>query len=115
MSTDYDDKVIALAQHLGIDPEEVIEQPWGHYDAQSGEFLVYTDPEADDAWDIALYQYLEECVYPELSGTLANYFDEQGWIRDARFDGRGHFLASYDGAEEEEQVNGEWYYIYRVN
>lgn len=30
-------------------------------------------------------------------------------------DGRGHFLASYDGAEEEIKYEGEWYYIYRVN
>lgn len=30
-------------------------------------------------------------------------------------DGRGHFLASYDGFENEEEVNGKTYYIYRTN
>ncbi len=32
-----------------------------------------------------------------------------------RADGRGHFLASYDGAESIVEVNGNEYYIYRVN
>ena len=30
-------------------------------------------------------------------------------------DGRGHTLASYDGDELEEDINGETYYIYRTN
>ena len=30
-------------------------------------------------------------------------------------DGRGHFMSSYDGNENEEDVNGTTYYIYRIN
>jgi hypothetical protein len=30
-------------------------------------------------------------------------------------DGRGHFLSSYDGDENEETVNGQTFYIYRTN
>lgn len=30
-------------------------------------------------------------------------------------DGRGHFLSGYDGNENEEEVNGETFYIYRTN
>jgi hypothetical protein len=30
-------------------------------------------------------------------------------------DGRGHFLSSYDGNEEEIKVNNEYYYGYRLN
>ena len=30
-------------------------------------------------------------------------------------DGRGHFMSSYDGNENEETVNGTTYYIYRIN
>jgi len=30
-------------------------------------------------------------------------------------DGRGHFMSSYDGNENEETVNGITYYIYRIN
>lgn len=30
-------------------------------------------------------------------------------------DGRGHFIARYDGDESEEMIDGTWYYIYRVD
>lgn len=30
-------------------------------------------------------------------------------------DGRGHFLSSYDGEENEQDVEGETFYIYRTN
>ena len=30
-------------------------------------------------------------------------------------DGRGHFMSSYDGCENEETINGTTYYIYRQN
>lgn len=30
-------------------------------------------------------------------------------------DGRGHFMSSYDGNEYEEEINGETFYIYRLN
>lgn len=32
-----------------------------------------------------------------------------------RADGRGHFLSSYDGAEQEEEADGTTFYIYRTN
>ena len=44
--------------------------------------------------------------------ALIDDFDE--FVSDAiSADGRGHFLSSYDGEENEEMVNGETYYIYR--
>lgn len=30
-------------------------------------------------------------------------------------DGRGHFISMYDGRENEEEINGKTYYIYRTN
>lgn len=39
-----------------------------------------------------------------------------GFIQDAiGADGRGHFMSSYDGEENEETVNSETYCIYRMN
>lgn len=94
--------------------EQVEEIDSNCYDADMN-YMVCTDSEADYKWEESLDSYLEECVYPELSGNLAQYFDDEKWKRDARFDGRGHSLSSYDGNENEQVVNGETYYIYRIN
>ena len=139
-SEDYHARLTALARHLDSrvyrrangehDGQIVIRGavecvelepyggPYGHgitITVDGEEWSVLTDEEADAAWEDSLDSYLEECVYPELSGHLANYFDEEAWKRDARFDGRGHCLSSWDGAEHEEKVDGEWFYLYRVN
>lgn len=81
------------------------------FSSGSAEYLVLTEDEANEAWEESLDIYLDECVYPELSGGLAAYFDEAAWRRDARFDGRGHCLSSYDGSEDASRI----YCIFRVN
>ena len=81
----------------------------------SVDYRVLTDDEADEAWEDSLNSYLEECVYPELPDNMARYFDDEAWKRDARIDGRGHSLSSYDGNEKEETVGGETFYIFRTN
>lgn len=47
--------------------------------------------------------------------TLIFHFDDEAWKRDARMDGRGHSLATYDGHEHYETVDGDEFYIYRIN
>ena len=87
------------------------------------DYYVLTDEEADEKWEESLDSYIEECITPEIdklsegAGNLAYYvtFDEEKWKRDARMDGRGHSLASYDGHENEENVEGITFYIYRLN
>ncbi len=81
----------------------------------SDEYLVVTDDEAYDLWETELDHYLEELIYPELTGNLANYFDDEKWKTDARHDGRAHSLARYDGDENSEDINGVEYFIYRQN
>lgn len=81
----------------------------------NNDYLVLTDDEANEKWEEALDSYLEECVYPELPSNMQNYFDDEAWKRDARYDGRGHSLSMYDGHENEETVNDTTYYIYRQN
>lgn len=144
---DYDEKVIALAQHLGIDlepdfneedyptdeytPEEIEEartdaiadvtseldsivNTYGDtYSYYREEYLVLTDEEADDEWDDALENYIDEVIMSEIPECYQNYFDREAWKKDAEYDGRGHSLSSYDGEENEEEVNGTTYYIYR--
>ena len=81
----------------------------------SEEYLVVTDEEADELWEQELDNYLEDCIYPELTGNLANYFDDEAWKRDAKHDGRGHSLDRYNGHENYRNVQDETFYIYRQN
>lgn len=88
----------------------------------NNDYLVLTDEEADEKWEESLDSYIEECIEPEIDkleglGNLQYYikFDEEMWKRDAKMDGRGHSLSSYDGNENEETVEGETFYIYRIN
>ena len=110
-------KVKALAQHLGVSKKDIEQSTYDEniFEFVGQEYLVVTDEEADDLWEQELDSYLEECIYPELTGDLSRYFDDEAWKRDVKFDGRGHSLARYDGHENEETVKDETYYIYRVN
>ena len=77
------------------------------------EYIVATDEEADEIEDEYLDNYIEECL--DIPDNIRPYFDEEKWKDDARMDGRGHIISTYDGNENEEKVNGTWYYIYRMN
>ena len=147
---DYDEKVIALAQYLGLNldidfndedyptedyTEEEMEEAKqeamqelrntlddirkgysnNHFEYYGEEYEILTDDEADARWEEELNNYIEECILPELPYFVANYFDEEAWKRDARFDGRGQSISRYDGCENAKEVNGTWYFIYRQN
>lgn len=85
------------------------------YEDYSNDYLVLTDDEADERWEESLDSYIDDCILPELPGNLQNYFDSEKWKNNAKYDGRGHSLSSYDGNEYEEKVNGTMYFIYRIN
>ncbi len=121
-------QVRALALHLECSPLDIQKETYDHYDmpvyrAEGGEYAVATDEEADNAWDQSLDSYIEECIDPELhklqenTGNLSAYikFDEEMRKRDAKTDGRGHSLSSYDGDENEQEVEETMYFIYRTN
>lgn len=76
---------------------------------------ILTDEEADELWEESLDSYIEEIILPEIPESYRNYFDEKGWKSDAKMDGRGHSINTYDGNENEETILGETFYIYRVN
>ena len=63
------------------------------------EFAIGTEDEADDAWEESLDNYIDECILPEMPKFTQFYFDDEKWKNDARMDGRGHSLSSYDGGE----------------
>lgn len=120
---EYEDYIIALAEEIGEDPADITEESHDCYGLKvlscgRAEYAVGTDEEADEAWEQSLDFYIEDCITPELEkiqiGSLSSYitFDEETWKRDARMDGRGHSLASYDG-DEMDLADG--YVAFRIN
>ena len=124
------EKIEALAKHLDCSIDEAI--------VSMDDYLVYTDDEADEA----VYNYIDESVCFFRSDFIAAHaeVDEEvikklqelhensnkairslikdfdHFVSDAVCaDGRGHFLSSYDGEENEQTINGNDYYIYRSN
>jgi antirestriction protein len=105
-------KAKALAKFLDVELEEAEKL------IEDGDYDVLTDYEAEDRRDEELQNYFDDCIQPELDrlgSNLSNYFDYEARKRDAQFDGRGHAIASYDGNEELETIDGTTYYIYRQN
>jgi hypothetical protein len=112
-------------------------------DNNRNDYLVLTDEEADEkakeyildslwafnASFIAYHTDLDEEVIQAIhdngkcesnNDTIHNLIKKLGdlddFVSDAiSADGRGHFLSSYDGNENEETVNGTTFYIYRQN
>ena len=108
-------KVKALAQFLDCKKKEIEQSSYDEntFEYGSEDYLVVTDDEAEELWDESLENYIDECILPELNERYRTYFDNEAWKQDARYDGRGHSLSSYDGCENEETVEGETFYIYR--
>jgi len=115
-------KLAALANYLECDAADLTLERHDHYGLAvysigSAEYAIGDDAEADLAWDASLDSYISDCIEPELDfdklGSLGNYvkFDREMWLRDAKMDGRGHSLSSYDGNENEQ----DGLYIYRIN
>ena len=114
------EKLQALKQFLNLNEEEAQELQVSSYNDNiikyySEEYEILTDEEADERWEEELQYYIDEYILSEIPKFCQRYFDEEAWKRDARFDGRGHSISHYDGCENEEKVNGTWYYIYRQN
>ena len=124
------EKIEALAKHLDCSIDEAV--------VSMDDYLVYTDDEADEA----VYNYIDESVCFFRSDFIAAHaeVDEEvikklqelhegsnqaikslikdfdHFVNDAVLcDGRAHYLSSYDGEENEINVNGNIYYVYRSN
>ena len=106
---DLDERVLALMQHTGdmfSDCDRAIDKR---------EWLVLTDEEADkhvandakDSLDYVLYGVNE---------VIKQYFDSERYIEDYIYDSdRGSIIASRDGEEYTETVNGTTYYLYNCS
>ena len=84
-------------------------------------YLILTEEEAEELHEGSLDSYLEDVILSEMPEHLRHYFDEEKWKRDARFDGRGHALSSYDGIEHEVFLSSggvhysNYFFVYRMN
>ncbi len=114
--TEYSDAHRALAAHLKVDPSELEPTRYDDCCFEYGreEYRVLTESERETAASEALDSYIDDCL--EIPPAIEPYFDRGKWKRDALLsDGYGHTLSSYDGEENEEQIDGVWFYIYRTN
>lgn len=107
---DEPEKAIAVAMEEDVDVCDVDEKG-EYYKAAGREYRVLTDDEADAAWDESLDNYIDDAL--EIPEWIEPYFDRERWKEDAQRDGRGHHLASYDGEEREQVVEGTRYFLYR--
>ena len=102
-----DDKVIALMQETG-DMFSNCEGSIG-----TDDWLVLTDDEADIKCMEYAETYADNALY-EIPKHLRDYFNIDMYIEDTiDSNSRGELLASYDGAEREQKVNGTTYYLYK--
>ena len=106
---DYDEKTLALAEFLECDTNEITDTTWGAFNHGTAEYQVLTDAEADVLWDEYLDSYIDDCL--EIPSSIELYFDRDRWKEDAKIDGRGCSLSSYDGCEHE----SGGFFIYRSN
>lgn len=124
LDVDFEDACRLLALRIHLDdwePSSVeLSGSTGYLDYGSQEWLVLTDYEADSQWEARLLEYIDDCM--EIPDSVRPYFDEKRWLEDAKIDGRGHTLSSYDGNEWEVEIDTdpevgdtETYYLYRVN
>jgi hypothetical protein len=108
-------RVMVLVEHLGVDPNDVDELDNNLFHADGGDYLVYTDDEADEQAEDAIHETIDDCVLPEIPECYHPYFDREQYVQDMiTNEGRGPSLAT-DGYEHEITINGEDFYIYRAN
>jgi hypothetical protein len=109
-----DQKYLALISELGAEAIGAEENSYDDcvFDVGGAEYMVLTEDEKESRWDDCLESYLDDCG---VEGADSPYFDREAWKRDARMDGAGHALSSYDGSEYEFSGFDEWFFIYRMN
>ena len=114
---DTETRIKALAKYLECDIDDLNESSYNEQiiECEEQEYLVATDNEADDVWDDRLESYIDECILPDLPENVRFYFDNEKWKEDAKIDGRGHSISSYDGGEDEVEIGSETLYIFRLN
>lgn len=68
-------------------------------------------------WFVNAIKALQESKYEDANSDLMDMIEDiDSFVEDAiSADTRGHFLASYDSEENDIEIDGTWYYVYRIN
>lgn len=137
----YSDKVIEkVLELIDLTIDDVIIKDKAISSGNS-EWVVFSDRDADRS----VYEFIKESLWsfrPKFISEMTGYDNDEvitlltenefedgklieivehscgldNFVNEAiKADGRGHFLSTYDGQETEIRVNGEYYYVYRVN
>jgi hypothetical protein len=136
-----DIKITALSQYLEINENEIEKDNYNQYCIDNKEYIVLTNEEANEfvanniketIWafnaeflicyfnckiDVKYIKLLQQKYCEELNDFFMSLIKDMDiFIKDAILqDGRGHFIFSYDGNEEEVIIENTVYYIYRIN
>jgi SET domain-containing protein len=134
-------RIKALAKYLGLtkeDEQDIYYESYDIYCFGNEEYLVLTDDEADEkvaeyikdsVWafnpsflsshsgiDQEIFKLLQDKCESANEAILKLIKDFDEFVQDAiGKDGRGHFLSSYDGYENDHEHDNETYYIYQIN
>ena len=111
-----DIKTQALAKFLGCDVDDIetTETEHRYSTAEGEEYDVLTDTQADNIYSDRFDDFVDECIICDIPDHLRIYFDRELYKKDTLIsETRGHLL-SIDNGENEQNHNGETFYIYLV-
>jgi hypothetical protein len=117
--TEFEDEILALSLYLDVPLCDITEASYNHYendrsyDVGNEEYSVINDDIIDEVWE----EYIRQCVddYMTMSDNIRQYFDYERYADDVRIsDGYGS-LSPYDGNDDEQIYNDEYYHIFRMN
>ena len=109
IESDLDERVIALMQHTGDMFSDC------EFAVDNREWLVLTDEKADELVADYARISLDDVLYG-VDEVIKQYFDSERYIDDYIYDSdRGSVIASRDGEEYTETVNGTTYYLYNCS
>ena len=123
-SKEFDNRLVEECYERGlIDDDDFEENEDGDVDHElckkdNDDLIELMVESMNDDWDDPVEWYIDNFGEKDLSDCVIehNLVDLDKVIEELKsLDGRGNTLSSYDGEENSEKVNGEWFYIYRTN
>ena len=113
-------KTIALAQHLSVDESEIVEkepESYGvyiRYTYLDEEYLVLTNEEADKEFTERCRDFVNDVS--RLPDSMQTHFNYEAFAEEVlTTNGRGFMLSQYNNEEHDEEVEGNIFYIYRID